>query len=272
MRVGRPDEVRFVTKVRVVILRAAGTNCDYETEHAWKLAGADAERVHLDRVAEQPRLLDNFEILTIPGGFSFGDDIAAGRIFAAQLRRHLHDALCRFVDAGKLVLGICNGFQVLVQAGLLPARLPAGEARFCSVTYNAPPGFQDRWLYLQASGGRCVYLEAGRRYEMPMAHGEGRVVFASHADYESIRAAGQDCLHYTGPADGEPDLHGKPENPNGSTGAIAGLCDPTGRIFGLMPHPERFVTWTQHPCWTSLPERAEGDGLDVFRRAVSYFH
>jgi phosphoribosylformylglycinamidine synthase len=260
-----------VANVRVLILRTAGTNCDLEAQYAWQLAGAAAERVHIRRLIESPQTLDEFQVLTIPGGFSYGDDIAAGRIFAAQIRRHLLDNLRKFIDGGRLVLGICNGFQVLVQTGLLPCRLTDDRPRTCTVTYNDPPGFQDRWIYLRASSDRCVFLEAGRVYEMPIAHGEGRVLFASAADLNVAVHAGQNALVYSGPGDGAPNLHGEPLNPNGSQADIAGLCDETGRVLGLMPHPERFVTWTQHPCWTSQPPREEGDGLALFRRAVRYF-
>jgi phosphoribosylformylglycinamidine synthase len=259
-----------MARVRVLILRAAGTNCDLETQHAWELAGAEAERVHVRQLTESPERLAQFQVLTIPGGFSYGDDIAAGRILAAQVRRHLIEPLQEFVDAGKLVLGICNGFQVLVQTGLLPFRR-AGERRTCSVTANEPAGFQDRWVYLHAHGERCVFLEAGRVYELPIAHGEGRVVFASAENLNAVVAGGQNALTYGGSPEGCADLHGEPHNPNGSEADIAGLCDETGRVLGLMPHPERFVTWTQHPCWTSQPARAAGDGLGLFQRAVGYF-
>ena len=141
----------------------------------------------------------------------------------------------------------------------------------CTVTCNEPPGFQDRWVFLRATGERCVFLERDRVYEMPIAHGEGRVLFASAQDQAAIEHAGQNALLYSPAPTGRADVHGSPYNPNGSQGDIAGLCDPTGRVFGLMPHPERFVTWTQHPCWTSLPERPEGDGLALFGRAVGYF-
>ncbi len=265
-----------MASVRVLILRAAGTNCDGETLHAWELAGARGERVHVRRLIETPRLLRDFQVLTLPGGFSYGDDIAAGRILAAQVQRHLADDVHAFIDRGGLVLGICNGFQVLVQTGLLPggplSAEPAPRAdspRTCSVTYNDPPGFQDRWVYLRAGRGPCVFLEPGRVYEMPIAHGEGRVVFDRPARLEALIAAGQDALRFTRPDNG-PNLHGEPYNPNGSVADLAGVCDATGRVLGLMPHPERFVTWTQHPCWTSLPERAEGDGLALFRRAVRW--
>lgn len=261
----------MAAKVRVLVLRSAGTNCDEETVYAWQLAGADAETVHIRQLSASPDMLARFQAFTIPGGFSYGDDIAAGRILAAHVQRHLFDALTAFVDAGKLVLGICNGFQVLVQAGLLPKRQPPGTLRTCSITQNERPGYLDRWVYLQAATERCAFLERGRRYEMPMAHGEGRVVFAAEAECAALSQGGQVALQYVGPAAGAPDLHGTPHNPNGSTADIAGLCDETGRVLGLMPHPERFVDWTQHPSWTSLPARPEGDGLGLFRRAAAYF-
>jgi phosphoribosylformylglycinamidine synthase len=251
-------------------LRAAGTNCDLETEHAWALAGAQAERVHIGRLIERPEVLDAYQILTVPGGFSYGDDIAAGRIFAAQVERYLVDRVHQFIDAGKLVLGICNGFQVLVQAGLLPQR-GRGAERTCTITDNEPPGFQDRWICLRAETDRSVFLEKGRLYEMPIAHGEGRVVFADEAAQRAAVEGGLNALTYCGLGGDGGDYYGQPANPNGSASDMGGLCDETGRVLGLMPHPERFVTWTQHPCWTSLPAREEGDGLGFFRRAVGYF-
>lgn len=261
-----------MAQVHVLILRSAGTNCDLETQHAWELAGAHAERVHIRRLIEQPQRFDDYQVLTFPGGFSYGDDIAAGRILAAQVQRHLIDRLWQFVDAKKLVLGVCNGFQVLVQAGLVPfRRASAGSPRTCTITHNEPPGFQDRWVYLRAQTDRCVFLEAGQTYEMPIAHGEGRVAFSTPADFEAVIAHSQNALVYAGPRNGGSNPHGEPLNPNGSVGDIAGLCDETGHVLGLMPHPERFVTWTQHPCWTSQPERPQGDGLALFQRAVAYF-
>jgi phosphoribosylformylglycinamidine synthase I len=271
-----------MARISVLILRAAGTNCDLETQHAWELAGARAERVHLRRVIERPQMLAQHQIVTIPGGFSYGDDIAAGRIFAAQLQRHLIKPLRAFIDAGKLVLGICNGFQILVKAGLLPyPRELTSEAGadgprvVCTVTHNHPPGFQDRWVTLRASVSPCVFTEPGRRYELPIAHGEGRVVFADRGSLARATGEGLDALLYVPfaeqPNSADSQAEAAPYNPNGSDADIAGLCDPTGRVLGLMPHPERFVTWTQHPCWTSLPARDTGDGLAMFRRAVSYF-
>lgn len=285
-----------MSQTNVLILRAAGTNCDLETQHAWELAGARAERVHLRRLIEQPRLLDEYQIITLPGGFSYGDDIAAGRIFAAQLQRHLIEQLRAFIDADKLVLGICNGFQILVRAGLLPnpqrvegAEPEGGNGAVCTVTDNDPPGFQDRWVTLFAHDSPCVFTESNRIYEMPIAHGEGRVVFSNGKSLERIIEDGQNALCYVPPGV-PPDeavtmaneitwLGGRDKsptgaasyNPNGSHADIAGLCDPTGRVLGLMPHPERFVTRTQHPSWTSQPKREAGDGLAMFQQAVKYF-
>lgn len=269
----------------MLILRAAGTNCDLETQHAWELAGAFAERIHIGRLRERPQRLHEYQVLTLPGGFSYGDDIAAGRILARQIQRALLDDIRAFVDAGKLVLGVCNGFQVLVQTGLLPGPLTPGatvvgpaaagasepQPRTCTITYNEPPGFQDRWVYLRATTDRCVFLERDRVYEMPIAHGEGRVLFADERHLQAVVGSRRNALVYAGPANGGPNLHGEPTNPNGSQAGIAGMCDASGRVLGLMPHPERFVTWTQHPCWTALPSRPEGDGLALFRRAVAYF-
>lgn len=253
-----------------MILRAAGTNCDHETFVAWQQVGAAVEKVHLSRLIERPALLGEYQILTIPGGFSFGDDIAAGRIFAAQLERGLSEAMREFVAAGRLVLGICNGFQILVKAGLLPFSQSERGWRDCTITYNEPPGFQDRWTFVRATSDRCVFLDPGRVYEFPIAHGEGRVEFASATIADRVRERGHIALQYVMPP---PDCrpHADAYNPNGSVMDIAALCDETGRVFGLMPHPDRFTLWTQHPCWTSLPARSEGDGLSVFHRGVAYF-
>jgi phosphoribosylformylglycinamidine synthase I len=257
-----------VAQVRVVILRAAGTNCDVETQFAWEAAGAAAEPVHVRRLIERPQLLDQYQVLTIPGGFSYGDDISAGRVMAAQLERHLLERIRVFIEAGKLVLGICNGFQVLVKAGLLPDLIDDPSQRTCTITYNDPPGFQDRWVWLKAGDSPCVFLEPGRRYELPIAHAEGRVAFAGPQVYEHVVRNRQNALCYVEPPVGRDTAAGEAYNPNGSAGDIAGLCDRSGRVLGLMPHPERFICGTQHPTWTSRPPRETGDGLSFFQRAV----
>jgi phosphoribosylformylglycinamidine synthase len=247
---------------RSLILRAPGTNCDHETAHAFERAGAVARRVHVRALAEKPSLADDFQILCIPGGFSYGDDIASGRIFALELKMRLADTLAKFRDRGGLILGICNGFQVLLQTGLLLADPRSGAAR-ASLAHNTSGRFIDRWVTLRAVPGRCVFLQGLDRFELPIAHGEGRFVTGSAEDFAAFDAAGQLVLRYdVGPA-------GTSCNPNGAMGDVAGACDSTGRILGLMPHPERFIDAIQHPAWNGrIDPAAAGAGLRFFASAV----
>ena len=248
-----------MAKPRAMVLRAAGTNCDKESQHALELAGFSAERVHLFRVMERPGLLDEVQLLMIPGGFSYGDDVAAGKIFANQILHHLAEALNKFVADGKLILGVCNGFQVLLKSGLLPwGRADAAAAnQDATLAWNDCGSFVDRWVPLRAEDSKCIFLPPGERLMLPIAHGEGKFVTRDQAALEKIRSGGQVAVRYDG------------DNPNGSIDDIAGICDPTGRIFALMPHPERFVDVTQHPTWTrGGVDRA--DGLIVFQRAAEY--
>lgn len=256
-----------MSQVSVLILRAPGANCDQEAQYAWELAGARVEKVHIQALCEQPRKLLDFQVLTLPGGFSYGDDISAGRILAARLERHLSDLLHEYVAAGNLVLGICNGFQTLVKLGLLPFRNFPNAAAQCTVTHNNPAGFQDRWVAIHAVRDGCAFLEKGRTYEVPIAHGEGRVVFVSQSARECAVRNGCVALQYVESEHGSTE---GPANPNGSVLDLAGLCDESGRILGLMPHPERHVRPQQHPCWTSRERAADapGDGLHLFEQAV----
>ena len=247
---------------RTLILRAPGTNCDHETAHAFERAGAIARRVHVRALAERPALADDSQILCIPGGFSYGDDIASGRIFALELKCRLADALAKFRDKGGLVLGICNGFQVLLQTGLLLADPRSGGA-LASLAHNDSGRFVDRWVHLRAKPGRCVFLQGMDRFELPVAHGEGRFVMRSPEDLAACDAAGQFVLRYAA------DATGGSTNPNGASLDVAGACDETGRILGLMPHPERFIDAIQHPAWSGrLDPSAAGAGLTLFANAV----
>jgi len=257
--------------VRALVLRTAGTNCDAETQFAWEKAGAKAERVHINRLIEEPKRLARYQILTIPGGFSYGDDISAGKIFANQLVHHLADVLHTFLEADRLVLGICNGFQVLVKCGLLPGSDNGRVSLIqqATLTSNDSGLFEDRWTRLRADTDRCVFLEKGESLYLPVAHAEGKFVPADSAPVDKLEAAGQVALRYVGP-DGQPGA-GYPWTPNGSVGDVAGLCDPTGRILGLMPHPERHLLPWHHPQWTRHPPAEAGDGFRVFQRAVAYF-
>jgi phosphoribosylformylglycinamidine synthase subunit PurQ / glutaminase len=244
---------------RTLILRAAGVNCDAETAHAFDRAGALAELVHINRLLETPRLLDEYQILAFPGGFSHGDDIAAGRILANQLIHHLHDPLRRFIESGKPVIGICNGFQVLVKTDLLPGSLGGKTGQTCTLTNNDSGRLIDRWVTLKANPGKCIWTAGLGEFELPIAHGEGKFIPAD----ESVRAAlwkeTQVPLIYAG------------DNPNGSIDAIAGVCDRTGLVFGLMPHPERHIDPIQHPAWSSRKNLdSETPGLRIFQNAVNY--
>ena len=259
--------------IRVIVVRVAGTNCDEETAFAWTAVGAQAERVHINRVIDQPAMLRDYQILTVPGGFSYGDDVSAGRILANQMIRHLADELHAFVEAGKLVLGICNGFQVLVKAGLLPGPMngstaaSSGPRQPVTVTNNDSAKFEDRWIHLRVDTDRCVFLEPGAILALPIAHGEGKVVAADDDTLAGLRDEGHVAVRYV---DESGRSGGYPINPNGSEDDIAGLTDRTGRVFGLMPHPERHVHRTHHPEWTRRPTDAQPDGLMVFRRAAAY--
>ena len=248
-------------RARALILRAPGTNCDEETAEAWSVAGAEVETWHVARVMAEPTALDRFGILTIPGGFSYGDDLGAGRILATRLTTSFGDALRRFHERGGLILGVCNGFQVLVKAGLLP-----GSAGRATLTHNDSGRFEARWVRLSPTGGRTPFLPDDEPIELPVAHGEGKFLADSPATLSRLEEDGQLVLRYVD--ENNRPTEAFPENPNGSAGAVAGVCDPTGRIFGLMPHPERHVDGLDHPRWTRRGRRAEGDGLRIFRAAV----
>jgi phosphoribosylformylglycinamidine synthase len=253
-----------MARPRAIVLRAPGTNCDEETSWAWQRAGAEADTCHIARLLESPQELDRYQVLTIPGGFSYGDDLGAGRIFATRLGTVLEEALRRFHARGGLILGICNGFQVLIRGGLLP-----GGPVPCAATLarNESGHFESRWVRLLPRPGLSPFLTSDEPIELPVAHGEGRFLLVDDRALGNLESAGQVVLRYADADDRPTEVY--PANPNGSPGAVAGLCDPTGRIFGLMPHPERFVDPIQHPRWTRRESNGEGDGLKIFRNAVA---
>jgi phosphoribosylformylglycinamidine synthase I len=253
-------------EVRAIVLRAAGINTDMETQYALELAGARADRVHINQVIGDKGLLGQYQILIFPGGFSYGDDVAAGRIMANQVIHHLSEPVRKFIDDGKLVLGICNGFQVLVKAGLLPGG-NGFRQEDVTITGNDSGKYEDRWVYLAPQTTRCVFIEPERQIYVPVAHGEGKVVARNEQAIQKLRAEGYIAYKYV-------DENGEegpfPINPNGSMDSIAGLTDSTGRVLGLMPHPERFIRRTQHPHWSRLGEDLDPDGIKIFRNAVRY--
>jgi phosphoribosylformylglycinamidine synthase I len=255
-----------MAKPRILILRAPGTNCDAETAFAFERAGGQPEVLHLNRLLEEPRLAAEHQVLCIPGGFSYGDDVAAGRIFANQIRHHLADVLAEFREAGKLMLGICNGFQVLIKSGLLDTDDTQGPA--ASLSWNESGRYVDRWVHLNAEGSNCVFLSGVEQMFLPIAHAEGQFTARNESSLEQLQQGGQLVLRYAASGDAATSSE---YNPNGSMADVAGICDQSGRVFGMMPHPERFIDPTHHPQWTRSPQPKEGEGLQLFHNAVRYF-
>ncbi|WP_322494040.1 phosphoribosylformylglycinamidine synthase I [Chloroflexus sp.] len=249
-------------ELKALILRAPGINRDADAALACELAGARPERVHVNRLAEGSVKLADYALLVIPGGFSYGDHLGAGRLLAVDLIHRLGEELERFVADGRPVIGICNGFQVLVKAGLLPG--PTRQPPRVTLTTNESCQFECRWVQLEAvRNSRCLFTRGIERpIEVPVAHGEGRIAVRDQATLAELEAAGLVALRYVG--------EGYPANPNGSPHNIAGLCNAQGNVLGLMPHPENAVLPHQHPRWTREPSRREGDGLQIFRNAVRY--
>jgi phosphoribosylformylglycinamidine synthase I len=253
--------------VKACVLFAAGTNCDQESAYALELAGAKAEVVHVNKFRSGERKLADFQILLVPGGFSYGDYISSGRIFANELKHFLGDQVEAFVADGKLVLGICNGFQVLVKSGLLPAFEKPFEAQTVTLDTNDSGRYEDRWVNLKVEDSPCVFTkDVEWPLLVPVAHAEGKFIAKSPEILARLNQNRQVALRYV-TAEGEEASF--PDNPNGSEQGIAGICDPTGRVFGLMPHPERFVRGEQHPHW-HRDRQVKPQGIAIFQNAVTY--
>ncbi len=251
----------------VLVLTGYGINCDMELAHAFKIAGADAERVHLTDLINGTRRLSDFHVLALPGGFSFGDDIASGKVLANMLKYNLGKEIQEFINAGKLIIGICNGFQAMVKMGLLPAFGCNYAKQEVTLTFNDSGRFEDRWVHLKANKTKCVFTKGIEKIYLPVRHGEGKFVAKNNEVLARLKKNNHIVFQYV---DKDGKLAGYPFNPNGSIENIAGICDETGRIFGMMPHPEAFSHRTNHPKWTreELPE--EGAGIAIFRNAVEY--
>ncbi len=258
-----------MSQPNVLILRAPGTNCDAETAFAFRQAGANVELLHINRLLENPGLFERFQILCIPGGFSYGDDVAAGRILGNQIQHHLADRIARFKAAGKLILGICNGFQVLIRSGVLLDH-DAEDGPPATLSFNDSGKFEDRWVRLDVRGTKSVFLARIDSMYLPVAHAEGKFVARDVRVLSRLEADKQLVLRYVSQRPGSNGV-AYPDNPNGSMADVAGICDPTGRVLGLMPHPERHIDPTQHPRWTRGEAGQVGDGLKVFKNAVGYF-
>lgn len=248
-------------KPRALIIRTAGTNCDRETEFAFKVAGAETLLGHLNYLRSSSGIAD-FQIICIPGGFSYGDDLGAGKIFSLELVRWMKEELEKFLDKGGLVLGICNGFQVLVKTGMLP---DLDFRQKVTLTFNASGRFEDRWVYLKVESHSVWLEELPALISLPVAHGEGKF-YTDQGILDKIEANQQAALRYV---DAEARLAGYPFNPNGSLNSIAGITDVSGKVLGLMPHPERFVFKHHSPFWKE--KEVFPWGLKFFENAVSYF-
>lgn len=275
---------------KVAVLFGFGINCDHETAAVFNLVGGDAERVHVNHFVSGTRSLSNFDILAVPGGFSFGDHLGSGRLMGNRMRFALREQLHAFVAAGKPIIGICNGFQVLVKTGLLPG--PTGELdgpdfiQRASLTLNDSGRYEDRWVTLEFDPeSPCIWTKGMQRMDCPVRHGEGKFVMPSTTDFDQLSQNHQLTVRYvdptTTPGEGRTDQQLPfPLSPNGSMRNIAGVCDSTGLVFGLMPHPEAVYAKWLHPDHTrnsapgptsseSLGEW-EGEGLQMFRNAVQY--
>ncbi len=256
---------------RVIVLTGFGINCDYETEDAFNMSGGMASRVHVNELIENPSLLAGYQVMALPGGFCFGDDLGSGKVLANKLKYRSGDALLEFLRADKLVMGICNGFQVLVHLGLLPGGVEDGLKQNATVTFNDSGKFEDRWVGLEADpDSPCVFTSGMEWLELPVRHGEGKFFSADNGLLQRIKEHHLIALRYTNPDRTRPACY--PYNPNGSLDDIAGVCDPTGRVFGLMPHPEAFTSCFHHPRWTREKVDQPGQGLGFFQNAVRYFN
>lgn len=250
--------------VRVLTLRTAGTNCDHEGSAAFRAAGAQVDHRHVQEIYASPKELAKYRVVFFPGGFSYGDDVAAGKIQAVETKLFLFDALSEFVDRGGFLLGVCNGFQMLVKTGLLPG-WQRGRQEF-ALTNNDSARFEDRWVRLRVEKSRCAFLDPGWAFDAPVAHGEGKFLAKDEETLARLKRENLVVFRYLD-RQGEP-AKSFPENPNGSVDAIAGITDATGRILGLMPHPERHSLPHHHPQWTRDRIADAGAGLRLFENLV----
>ncbi len=259
--------IEVIMKIRAALLYTEGTNCDLETENAFKMAGIETETLILNQIIENNGNFDKYHIIAIPGGFSYGDDISAGKVFADLLMHYKSEEISRFISQGKLIIGICNGFQVLVKTGLLPD-ISGNHKVESTLAFNDSGVFIDRWVSLKVNKKSISkFIDEGfpELTELPIAHAEGKFI-TSNDILDKISQNGQIVFQYASPEG----IVSMDYNPNGSLMNIAGICDKTGQILGLMPHPERFVTPYHHPTWRRKKIGEDSTGLLIFKNAANY--
>jgi phosphoribosylformylglycinamidine synthase len=262
--------------IKAIVIAGYGTNCEMETAHACRLAGFSADIVHLSEILSGACSINDYHFLNLPGGFLDGDDLGSARVEAIRLKharimttgRTLFEEIEGFIARGMLILGVCNGFQALVKSGLLPGR-PMGAVRV-SLTFNDSAKFEDRWVRLTVNtNSPCVFTSGIEGCELPVRHGEGKFVTDGEQTLSELTSAEVIVMRYADVS--MQATMDYPENPNGSIESVAGLCDPTGRIFGLMPHPEAYIHPTNHPWWTRRGSLTKsGDGLALFENAFRF--
>lgn len=253
-------------KPRVLILTGYGINAEKELKWAFDLAGGDSKIVHLEDLATDTSILDNYQILAFPGGFSFGDHISSGKVYANMVEKQLKSALENFINSDKLVIGICNGFQVITKLGIVPATTEFFNPEV-SLCENDSAHFEDRWVWLDVKSTNSPWLNGLDKLYLPVRHGEGKIRVKDETLLSTVLEKGYAPLRYIHP-EGKEAVY--PYNPNGSVHDIAGLTDPTGKVFGLMPHPEAYIYDELHPRWTE-GIREKHTGLDIFKNGIIYF-
>jgi phosphoribosylformylglycinamidine synthase len=264
---------------KTIVITGKGTNCEMEMAHACRLAGADVvDIVNISELLYGEKRLDDYHFLNLPGGFLDGDDLGSAKAGAHRIMHTkvagtgepLYEQFSRFIRDGKLILGVCNGFQLMVKLGILPGLKGEYFKQTTTLTFNDSGRFEDRWVYLKANDrSPCIYTRGLKGVYLPVRHGEGKFIAKNASILKQLHRKNLVAVQYCGPDYGEPTM-GYPLNPNGACDAIAGVCDETGRLFGLMPHPEAYTQRTNHPRWTreDLPE--EGMGLAFFKNAVDF--
>jgi phosphoribosylformylglycinamidine synthase I len=263
---------------KTLIITGYGINCEEETAKVFEMQGAETTIMHINDLIENPSKLDDFQIMAIPGGFSYGDDTGSGNALANKIKNNIQDEILSFAQKDKLIIAICNGFQILTNIGLVPALNDHYGERKVALTHNSTARYECRWVHLKNSSEKCIWTKGIDILHSPIAHGEGNF-YADEATLSALHSNDQIVFKYVHP-DGSPADGKFPINPNGSAQDIAGICDPSGRILGMMPHPERFNCFVNENDWPLKKEQLirkgkalpkDGDGLKLFKNAIDYF-